>query len=119
MNGPDKKGRATMNTIITTAAAAIQPSQPALNFIFDRFAATLDVQEITIDSYKTAISCFMDWAQDNCTGFPTDADLKAYKEWLSIPHPRRTKNGPGDIIRFTPDTQNRYMRAVKRFFSWS
>lgn len=108
-----------MNAIITTQAAAIQPAQPALSFIFDKFASTLDVQEITINSYKTALACFMEWAQMNCAGFPTDADLKAYKEFLAAPHSRRTAAGPGETIKFTPDTQNRYMRAVKRFFSWA
>lgn len=107
------------NTIITTNPAAILPAQPALSFIFDKFAETLDVQEITIESYSVALSCFMDWTQQNCAGFPTDADIKNYKAWLAAPHPRRTAAGPGEIIKFTADTQNRYMRAVKRFFSWA
>lgn len=109
-----------MNEIIMTSpAAAIQPAQPALSFIFDRFAATLDVQDITIESYSVALSCFMDWTQQNCQGFPTREDMLNYKTWLASPHPRRTAAGKGEIIRFTADTQNRYMRAVKRFFSWA
>lgn len=109
-----------MNEIITTtAAAAIQPAQPALSYIFDRFAATLPVDDITKKSYAVALSCFFDWTYENCAGFPTDEDIKNYKDWLATPHPRRTAAGPGEIIKFTADTQNRYMRAVKRFFSWA
>jgi len=109
-----------MNEIImTTPAADIIPAQPALQFILDRFKATLDVQDITKDSYTVAVTCFVDWAQMNCAGFPTDEDIKAYKDWLASPHPRRTATGHGEIIKFTADTQNRYMRALKRFFSWA
>lgn len=105
-----------MNEIITTGAAALSQGN-SIQALFDRFAAYLDVQDITMQSYAVCLRCFIEWTQENCVGFPTNADILNYKKWLAAPHPRR--RGQNDLITFTADTQARYMRAVKRFFAWA
>ena len=97
-------------------ATIIQPGS-SIQDLFTSFSAFLDVQEITMQAYSVCLRCFIEWTQDNCAGFPTNADILAYKKWLASPHPRR--RGQGDLITFTADTQARYMRAVKRFFAWA
>ena len=104
-----------MNEIIVSPPAIIP--QDRIKALFDSFTASLDVQEITMQAYSVCLRCFIEWTQANCAGFPTNADILAYKKWLASPHPRR--KGQGDLITFTADTQARYMRAVKRFFSWA
>ena len=103
--------------IIQTPGAAIIPQGNRIEELFASFAAFLDVQEITMQAYSVCLRCFIEWTQANCAGFPTNVDILAYKKWLASPHPRR--KGQGDLITFTADTQARYMRAVKRFFSWA
>lgn len=105
-----------MNELIATQATAIKQA-PSIQDLFNSFSAFLDVKEITMQAYSVCLRCFIEWAQQNCAGFPTDNDILAYKKWLASPHPRR--RGQGDTITFTADTQARYMRAVKRFFAWA
>lgn len=106
-----------MYEIITNTPTAAITQAATIQDLFAKFSEYLDVDEITMKSYSVCLRCFFDWTQDNCAGFPTHTDIKAYKEWLASPHPRRA--GAGEIIVFTADTQARYMRAVKRFFSWA
>lgn len=105
-----------MNEMITTGAAVINQGS-SIQDLFNSFSAYLDVLPITAQSYAVCLRCFIEWTQDNCLGFPTNADILNYKKWLSSPHPRR--RGQHEQITFTADTQARYMRAVKRFFAWA
>lgn len=109
-----------MSELIISAQNAIIPQRvPTITDIFDSFARFLPVQNITKQAYAVCLRCFIEWTQDNCNGFPTEEDILHYKEWLASPHPRKTRDGNGEIITFTADTQARYMRAVKRFFAWA
>ena len=103
--------------IISNAPGAICTAAHSINEIFNAFFASLAVQDVTKQAYSVCLRCFIEWTQDNCAGFPTEPDIIAYKNWLDSPHPRRAGNG--EKIKFTADTQARYMRAVKRFFAWA
>lgn len=103
-------------TLIQQAAGQMT-YQSSIEDLFDSFRNSLDVSSVTKESYFVCLRCFIEWAQDNCGRFPTDQDILNYKAWLASPHAKR--KGNGDPITFTADTQARYMRAVKRFFSWA
>lgn len=98
-----------MNELIQTAGQVTY--QANVKELFERFRESLDVQEVTKQSYFVCLRNFIGWTQNNCHGFPTRTDIMNYKAWLAAPHE--------DGSSFTVDTQARYMRSVKRFFSWS
>ena len=113
-----QKGRIKMSElIISTPNAITAQHSPSITELFDAFFTSLHVKDITKKAYSVCLRCFIEWTQDNCSGFPTETDIENYRNWLAAEHPKRTDSG--ESIIFTADTQARYMRAVKRFFAWA
>lgn len=97
---------------------------PGFDSLLDSFAAYIDVKEITQQSYGVALRCFGEWLHSNGIERPQRADILAYKKYLAEPHERRQRadrqaTGPAPVITFSAGTQARYLRAVKRLFSWA
>ena len=110
-----------MNEIITLEQSQELTVQNAnVNDMMHRFIAFVDVDEITMKSYKTCLIHFIDWMHETGVVNPQRTDILNYKSYLATPHPRRMRDGSkGQTVQFSAGTQARYLRSVKMFFRWT
>ena len=92
-----------MNNMITHID--IQPQEITTNVI-KSFIEFLDVNPLTVKSYKSGISYFLRYLNDNNIKFPNRDNIISFKKYL-------IEN------RKSPATIALYLSALRRFFAWT
>ena len=112
----EKKGALTMTELTTNRG--IQPATQLFNasLFANLWSEWLrDVSETTRKGYEVTIKSFLSWIAENDIKQPQREDIIDYRDFLAAPHASRKTGRP---IKYTADTQARYFRGVKMFFSF-
>ena len=105
-------------TITNINAQALAPATQDFNISMFSEAWeewTRDRSETTRRGYNVTIKAFLYWIQEEGITRPQRSDIIRYREYLNTTHTSRLNGKP---VLFTADTQARYFRGVKMFFSF-
>lgn len=120
-----------MNTLTTSAAAAVMPSGDLAPALFDDFIAFIDRGKQTTKTYINNLRQFAAYMAYKSIRRPQRADIIAYRDYLTIEHDalqydaakgfryRLDKQGNRCRIACKANTVRQYLQSVKQFFRWT